>query len=206
MIVRKKISNPQPILSKTLRRHNIDHIYNSLCSIPITVGVAIPLKATFFITYIMVDGWSGVAAEILRVKPLIMYHLKNTFIVKTEQDRQKAMDPGSLEFSSSEPRIQFYFLLGLVYSAVTPILLPFIVIFFGFAYVVFRHQVWRPLLLHISFLILCSLPAAKSSRAMEINLFFVLMTLEIFLYIPINNFYVKYVTFVDIFIFYFATK
>ncbi|CAA6654127.1 unnamed protein product [Spirodela intermedia] len=116
-------------------------IKQSASNIPITVGVAIPLKATFFITYIMVDGWSGVAAEILRVKPLIMYHLRNTFIVKTEQDRQQAMDPGSLEFASSEPRIQFYFLLGLVYSVVTPILLPFIVIFFGFAYVVFRHQI-----------------------------------------------------------------
>lgn len=102
------------------------------------------MKATFFITYIMVDGWAGVAAEILRLVPLIMFHLKNTFLVKTEQDREKAMDPGSINFSTTEPRIQLYFLLGLVYAAVTPILLPFIIIFFAFAYVVFRHQVCFP--------------------------------------------------------------
>ncbi|KAL9675638.1 hypothetical protein QQ045_003840 [Rhodiola kirilowii] len=109
--------------------------------IPKTVGVAIPMKATFFITYIMVDGWAGVAAEILRLVPLIMFHLKNTFLVKTEEDKEQAMDPGSLDFATYEPRIQFYFLLGLVYSTVTPILLPFVVTFFAFAYLVFRHQI-----------------------------------------------------------------
>lgn len=109
--------------------------------IPITIGVSIPMKATFFITYIMVDGWAGIAGEILRLKPLIIYHLKNLFLVKTEKDREEAMDPGSIGFDSAEPQIQLYFLLGLVYAVVTPILLPFIVIFFGLAFVVFRHQI-----------------------------------------------------------------
>lgn len=116
-------------------------IKQSATDIPKTIGVAMPLKATFFITYIMVDGWAGIAAEILRLVPLIMFHIKNTFLVKTEQDREQAMDPGSINFAVTEPRIQLYFLLGLVYSTVTPIILPFIIIFFAFAYVVFRHQI-----------------------------------------------------------------
>lgn len=99
------------------------------------------MKATFFITYIMVDGWAGIAAEILRLVPLVMFHLKNTFLVKTEKDREQAMDPGCLGFATSEPRIQLYFLLGFVYSVITPVLLPFIIVFFAFAYMVFRHQV-----------------------------------------------------------------
>lgn len=109
--------------------------------IPKTIGVSIPMKATFFITYIMVDGWAGVAGEILRLKPLIFFHLKNFFLVKTEKDREEAMDPGSLGFNTGEPQIQLYFLLGLVYAVVSPILLPFIIVFFGLAYVVYRHQV-----------------------------------------------------------------
>ncbi|XP_071921404.1 calcium permeable stress-gated cation channel 1-like isoform X2 [Coffea arabica] len=116
-------------------------IHQSANEIPKTIGVAIPMKATFFITYIMVDGWAGIAAEILRVRPLIIFHLKNFFMVKTEKDRDEAMDPGSLGFDTGEPQIQFYFLLGLVYAVVTPILLPFILVFFGLAYVVFRHQI-----------------------------------------------------------------
>ncbi|KAK3021950.1 hypothetical protein RJ639_046149 [Escallonia herrerae] len=116
-------------------------IHQSANEIPKTIGVAIPMKATFFITYIMVDGWAGVAGEILRLKPLIIYHLKNFFLVKTEKDREEAMDPGSLGFNTGEPQIQFYFLIGLVYAVVTPFLLPFILIFFCLAYVIYRHQI-----------------------------------------------------------------
>ncbi|XP_031262306.1 calcium permeable stress-gated cation channel 1-like isoform X2 [Pistacia vera] len=116
-------------------------IKQSANEIPKTVGVAIPIKATFFITYVMVDGWAGIALEILRLQPLIIYHLKNSFLVKTERDREEAMDPGSMGFHTGEPRIQFYFLLGLVYATVTPLLLPFIIVFFVLAYVVFHHQI-----------------------------------------------------------------
>lgn len=105
------------------------------------MGVGIPMKATFFITYIMVDGWSSVAADITRLFPLIKFYLKNTFLVMTELDLEEAANPGSLNFSINEPRIQLYFLLGLVYSVVTPLILPFIVVFFAFAYVIYRHQV-----------------------------------------------------------------
>ncbi|KAH6824508.1 ERD to dehydration family protein [Perilla frutescens var. hirtella] len=116
-------------------------LHQSANDIPKTLGVAIPMKATFFITYVMVDGWAGVAGEILRLKPLIMFHLKNFFLVKTEKDREEAMDPGSIGFNTGEPQIQLYFLLGLVYAVVTPVFLPFILVFFVLAYVVFRHQI-----------------------------------------------------------------
>ncbi|XP_050368491.1 calcium permeable stress-gated cation channel 1-like isoform X3 [Argentina anserina] len=116
-------------------------MHQSPSDFPETIGVAIPIKATFFITYIMVDGWAGISAEILMLKPLIMFHLKNTFLVKTDKDREEAMDPGSIEFHTREPRILLYILLGLVYSTMTPILLPFILVFFCLAYLVFRHQI-----------------------------------------------------------------
>ncbi|MBA0862470.1 hypothetical protein Goshw_009030 [Gossypium schwendimanii] len=109
--------------------------------IPRTIGVSIPMKATFFITYIMVDGWAGIAGEILRLKPLVIFHLKNIFLVKTERDREMAMDPGSVDYPETLPSLQLYFLLGIVYAVVTPILLPFILVFFAFAYLVYRHQI-----------------------------------------------------------------
>ncbi|KAE8659772.1 CSC1-like protein [Hibiscus syriacus] len=67
--------------------------------------------------------------------------LEDFFLVKTEKDREEAMGPGSLGFNTGEPRIQLYFLLAMVYATVTPAALPFIVVFFGLAYVVFRHQI-----------------------------------------------------------------
>ncbi|KAJ7953375.1 calcium permeable stress-gated cation channel 1 [Quillaja saponaria] len=109
--------------------------------IPRNIGISIPMKATFFITYIMVDGWAGVAGEILRLKPLFIFHLKNMFLVKTERDRERAMNPGSVDFPETLPSLQLYFLLGIVYAVVTPILLPFILVFFALAYLVYRHQI-----------------------------------------------------------------
>ncbi|XAR54742.1 hypothetical protein NMG60_11030013 [Bertholletia excelsa] len=109
--------------------------------IPRTIGVSIPMKATFFMTYIMVDGWAGIASEILRLKSLIIFHLKSMFLVKTERDRERAMNPGSVDFPETIPSLQLYFLLGIVYAVVTPILLPFILVFFAFAYLVYRHQI-----------------------------------------------------------------
>lgn len=116
-------------------------LHQSPTEIPRTIGVSIPMKATFFITYIMVDGWAGIASEILRLKPLVIFHLKNLFLVKTERDREKAMDPGSVDFPETIPSLQLYFLLGIVYAVITPILLPFMLVFFGFAYLVYRHQI-----------------------------------------------------------------
>ncbi|CAM0958466.1 unnamed protein product [Alopecurus aequalis] len=117
------------------------YLHQSANEIPKTFGMAVPMKATFFITYVMVDGWSGVALEITRIRAFVLYHLKNWFLVRTEKDREEAMDPGSICFYWSEPRIQLYFLLGLVYATVTPLLLPFILVFFALAYVVYRHQI-----------------------------------------------------------------
>ncbi|KAJ0080787.1 hypothetical protein Patl1_09953 [Pistacia atlantica] len=78
--------------------------------IPKTIGVAIPIKATFFITYIMVDGWAWCSCR--------DFNVETTDYLPLEE-----------------------FLLGLVYATVTPLLLPFIIVFFALAYVVFRHQV-----------------------------------------------------------------
>ncbi|KAL6002390.1 hypothetical protein ACLOJK_034322 [Asimina triloba] len=116
-------------------------LHQSPTQIPRTIGVSIPMKATFFITYIMVDGWAGIASEILRLKPLVIYQLKNWFMVRTERDREKAMYPGSVDFPETLPTLQLYFLLGIVYAVITPILLPFILVYFGFAYLVYRHQI-----------------------------------------------------------------
>ncbi|XP_075492120.1 hyperosmolality-gated Ca2+ permeable channel 1.7-like [Primulina tabacum] len=51
------------------------------------------------------------------------------------------MEHVSINIAISEPRIQLYFLLRLVYSVITPFILPFIIIFFAFSYVIFCHQI-----------------------------------------------------------------
>ncbi|KAK8960492.1 hypothetical protein KSP40_PGU001637 [Platanthera guangdongensis] len=61
------------------------------------------------------------------------------FIVKTDSDREKAMDPGSIGLPENLPDLQLYFLLGLIYVVITPILLPFLLVFFIFLFFIFRR-------------------------------------------------------------------
>ncbi|XP_073395889.1 CSC1-like protein At1g11960 isoform X3 [Physcomitrium patens] len=106
-----------------------------------TLAYTIPMKATFFITFIMVDGWAGAASEILRPWGLLSYHIQNAFFVHTEMDKVRAMDPGPIIYYVNLAQLQLYFLMGLVYSVITPIILPFVVVTFAINYVVYRHQV-----------------------------------------------------------------
>lgn len=64
---------------------------NKPTSLPQTLGNAIPSKSSFFITYIMLDGWAGFPAELLRLKKLVIYHIKVALLVTTDKDREKAM-------------------------------------------------------------------------------------------------------------------
>ena len=63
------------------------------------------------------------------------------FLVKTEKDREAAMDPGSIGFNTSESQIQLYFLRGLVYTVSAPLLLPFILVFFALVYIFYSHHI-----------------------------------------------------------------
>lgn len=111
------------------------------CRVPKAFGSSIPMKSTFFITYIMVDGWSTVAAEALRLWAFLWYHLQNIVIVKTERDRNKAMAFTTLQYNALLPKLGLYFLLGLVYAIISPLILPFIIVFFAFGYIIYRNQV-----------------------------------------------------------------
>lgn len=98
----------------------------------------------------MVDGWAGAASEILRPWGLLSYHIQNAFFVHTEMDKVRAMDPGPIIYYVNLAQLQLYFLMGLVYSVITPIILPFVVVTFAINYVVYRHQVYSTILLQLS--------------------------------------------------------
>ena len=110
-------------------------------SIPNALGNTIPQKATFFMTYILVDGWTSTAAQILRLWQLLRYHFKNLFLVRSEREQMKVIPATAAHYDTLLSRISLYFLLGLVYSAVSPLILPFICVYFGFGYIVYRNQV-----------------------------------------------------------------
>lgn len=98
------------------------------------------MKAAFFMNYIMVDGWANNAAEICRLWPLFWYHVRNRF-VRTENDRVKILPASPPDYTVILTRLSLYFLLGLVYAVISPLILPFLVVFFVSGYLVYLNQV-----------------------------------------------------------------
>ncbi|KAL3682930.1 hypothetical protein R1sor_000952 [Riccia sorocarpa] len=110
-------------------------------TIPQTFGNTVPMKATFFIAYTMVDGWTGCALMLIRLLPLLLFHFRSGLMVRTPRDLDRATPLGNLELNIALPHLGLYFLLGLVYACISPLILPFIVIYLGAAYVVHRNQI-----------------------------------------------------------------
>ncbi|CAI5475292.1 unnamed protein product [Closterium sp. Yama58-4] len=110
-------------------------------SIPQILGSRIPTKATFFMTFTMVDGWVGMGGEALQVWYLLLFHLKSSVLVRTPADRIKAMRARPLRLVDSLSQVELYFLLPFVYCVTNPLYLPFALAFYILAFVIYRNQI-----------------------------------------------------------------
>jgi len=115
--------------------------FSAFNRIPKAFGVSIPGKATFFMTYIMIDGWTSIAAEVLRLWPLLWYHIKSALFVRTDKERVKVIPASPAAYFIVLPRLSLYILLGLVYAVISPLILPFLCVFFAFGFLIYRNQV-----------------------------------------------------------------
>lgn len=109
--------------------------------IPKAFGVSIPQKATFFMTYIMIDGWTSIAAEVMRLFPLLGYHINSILFVRTDKERVKVIPATPAAYFIVLPRLSLYILLGLVYAVISPLILPFLCVYFAFGFLIYRNQV-----------------------------------------------------------------
>ena len=88
----------------------------------------------------------GSAGEILQLWPLLLYHIRNLLFCRTDKDGLRATSPGTLSPDQTLPHLQLYFLMDLVYLVITPVIMPFIIIFLAFGFVVYRYEVYFLLL------------------------------------------------------------
>jgi hypothetical protein len=99
------------------------------------------VQANFFITYIMTTGWAGMPLEILQSGSLVLNFLKRHTVEKNKPLLDQVYP---LPYYRTLPIVLFFVLLGLVYSIINPLILPFLLIYFILGYIVFRNQVRMP--------------------------------------------------------------
>ncbi|RDY11770.1 CSC1-like protein, partial [Mucuna pruriens] len=105
-------------------------------NIPAKLAVVVPAQASFFITYVVTQGWTSVSSELFRVIPFIFSWITRPF-TSTDDDFEVPSTP----YHKDIPRILFFGLLGITYFFLAPLILPFLLAYFCLAYIIFRNQV-----------------------------------------------------------------
>jgi len=108
--------------------------------IPSFLAEALPSQSVFFICFIMLTTLTGYALQLLRIVPLILVAIKRKWLVKTTREDELAWRPPPVLYDRVFANHLFILIVGLSYSALAPIITPFVALYFGFGYVVWMHQ------------------------------------------------------------------
>ncbi|KAK7309817.1 hypothetical protein RJT34_06865 [Clitoria ternatea] len=104
-------------------------------NIPGKLAVAVPAQASFFITYVVTQGWTSVSSELFLVFPFIM-----SLITKPFSRSDDEFEVPSIPYHRDLPRVLFFGLLGITYFFLAPLILPFLLAYFCLAYIIYRNQ------------------------------------------------------------------
>jgi len=101
---------------------------------------SLPLQSTFFINYIMIQCFGVFGTDTVRIGSFIVTQIQKLFCTKTQSEKRAADDPGDFPYSSRWPQDILIFVIGITYSTMSPLVLPFIVVYFGFAWFSERYN------------------------------------------------------------------
>ncbi|KAJ3685552.1 hypothetical protein LUZ61_014716 [Rhynchospora tenuis] len=104
--------------------------------IPAMLAVVVPGQASFFIAYV-VTSWTSVSSELTQTMAFLS-HLFSCPCSRKESNGK--INLPSISYHSEIPRILLFGLLGLTYFILAPIILPFILVYFGIGYIIYRNQ------------------------------------------------------------------
>ncbi|KAK9766773.1 phosphate metabolism protein 7 [Basidiobolus ranarum] len=104
------------------------------------LATSLPTASTFFITYVVLNGLSGGAKELLQAVPFLLRFVTTSLLPKTPRrlTRLKAMP--CIQWGTFFPQHTLVFVIGIVYSTIAPLLLIFVTTYFLIFYFVYHHQ------------------------------------------------------------------
>ncbi|KAG0180534.1 hypothetical protein DFQ28_001133 [Apophysomyces sp. BC1034] len=115
-------------------------IKNNPTSIINTLAEKLPQASTFFITFVMLQAINGSGQAMLQLVPFILSYLF-PFLATTPRDiyGQKSVCP-NVNLGTLIPSQTVIFVLGLEYSTIAPLIVPFVLLFFCLHYFVYLYQ------------------------------------------------------------------
>ncbi|XP_022772945.1 CSC1-like protein RXW8 isoform X3 [Durio zibethinus] len=113
-------------------------VFSSVRDIPIQLAKAVPTQATFFTTYVLSSGWASLSCEVIQLFALLC-NVFRKFILRIEDDPSNC----ALTFPhhTEIPRLLLFGLIGFTCSVMAPLILPFLLVYFFLAFLVYRNQI-----------------------------------------------------------------
>ncbi|GJJ69766.1 calcium permeable stress-gated cation channel [Entomortierella parvispora] len=105
------------------------------------VSNKLPLASTFFITYVIFRAFVGPVLELMQIVPLLLNILYTQLLAKSPRqiwDVQGRLQ--SVHYGIIFPQQTLMFCIGILYSTVAPLVVPFVTFYFTLNYFVYRHQ------------------------------------------------------------------
>ncbi|KAG0047939.1 hypothetical protein BGZ83_007108 [Gryganskiella cystojenkinii] len=100
-----------------------------------------PGASTFFVTYALLQGLSGPMMELLQIAPLVLNYLFTTLLAKSPRQIWNVQGRlSSVNYGTLFPPQTLMFAIGMLYSTIAPLILPFVAFYFTMYYFVYRHQ------------------------------------------------------------------
>ncbi|KAI7886180.1 DUF221-domain-containing protein [Lichtheimia hyalospora FSU 10163] len=105
-----------------------------------TLAESLPKASTFFITYVMLQALNSSGQAMLQTVPLVLSYVF-PFLSKTPRDiyMQRTKCP-TTSLGTLVPSHTIIFVLGIEYSTIAPLILPFVALFFLLTYFVHLYQ------------------------------------------------------------------
>ncbi|CAM6089031.1 unnamed protein product [Calypogeia fissa] len=87
----------------------------------------------------MTTGWAGFPLEILNISTLILNYFKR-HTTKADNGLPE-LELYSLPYHRIVPNVLLFIFVGIIYSAIAPLLPPFVLVYFILGYVIFKNQI-----------------------------------------------------------------
>ncbi|KAF9925011.1 hypothetical protein FBU30_005145 [Linnemannia zychae] len=100
-----------------------------------------PNSSILFVNYVLLRGFTGPSLELLQIAPLLLNFFFTNVMAKSPRqiwDVQGRLE--SVNYGVLFPQQTLIFCIGIVYSTISPLILPFVAFYFTVYYFVYRHQ------------------------------------------------------------------
>ncbi|SCZ96759.1 BZ3500_MvSof-1268-A1-R1_Chr4-1g06692 [Microbotryum saponariae] len=112
------------------------------------LATTLPGARNFFVSYVMLAGLALMPLQLLELAMILLRGWTKLFWTKTPRDHAQLNSPTTVNLGTVYPRVRralirtalLIFTLGVTYSIISPLILPFATLYFGIAYLVYKYK------------------------------------------------------------------